>query len=781
MADVEANLRAKVTVDGAKQGTVELNNLANAGDRAGKKLDLMDKFVGSANKALNYLAVGMDKLNLSYEKGDISLDSYNKKLDKLSNSMSRLQKIARGTSDIFNQFGKTQQIHAQIAGSNTREAAQANRFNTGNIAAQFQDVAVTSAMNMNPLTIGLQQGTQLAYVLGQSKAPLADFAAGVKNLISPVTLLSVGLTALVAVIIQAVDWVNVGKTALNGLASVFDWVGDSLDTVIIGLTAVSIGVLTLNDNLRMNLILSLTASYEKVLYFTSVIKTGFIPALTKAYTVIKNVVTGITAFASKNPLIAGLMLVTTVFTAFTSKAENSEGIFHKIASWFREIAESIGLAKSELTEWEEDLTKMLDKAKAELDEKQFENSLIGLSKGEAAYQRMYRKLWKGMMEKSPDNIPDLTTALEIRNLSEQARTLEEDAEAKRKNLKATEDAARAQEKLFKTTQNLTNSYKDLIASGWEKVEDMKFEQSIQGMSEYDQTIAKTTRDLEKQVEAIRQRALAEGVELPILKNYKSEIEEIAQATADTKLQMDMQTESLKLQDEVINFYSSTTKSFFSDMKSGLKEGQSAWEAFGNAVLNILDKIADKMMNMAVDAIFNGLQTDSAGNKNQGFLGSLISGTMKGVMSAQMPSMNVTGMGNISGGNVAVTNASYTGPFAKGGAFSNGVYNSPTMFAFANGGKFGVMGEAGPEAVMPLTRRSDGSLGVRADGIGGGSPVVVNVINNSNAQARTQERQTEQGTTIDVMIDEMVAQKLGQTGTASNQALTAFNNRQLIAR
>jgi phage-related minor tail protein len=104
-----------------------------------------------------------------------------------------------------------------------------------------------------------------------------------------------------------------------------------------------------------------------------------------------------------------------------------------------------------------------------------------------------------------------------------------------------------------------------------------------------------------------------------------------------------------------------------------------------------------------------------------------------------------------------------------------------MFAFANGGKFGVMGEAGPEAVMPLTRRSDGSLGVRADGIGGGSPVVVNVINNSNARATTQQRQTEQGTTIDVMIDELVAQKLGQQGTASNQALTAFNNRQLVAR
>ncbi|MDE9447754.1 phage tail tape measure protein, partial [Xenorhabdus bovienii] len=38
-------------------------------------------------------------------------------------------------------------------------------------------------------------------------------------------------------------------------------------------------------------------------------------------------------------------------------------------------------------------------------------------------------------------------------------------------------------------------------------------------------------------------------------------------------------------------------------------------------------------------------------------------------------------------------------------------NSPTLFAFAKGA--GLMGEAGPEAIMPLTRGADGSLGVRA--------------------------------------------------------------------
>jgi phage-related minor tail protein len=62
-------------------------------------------------------------------------------------------------------------------------------------------------------------------------------------------------------------------------------------------------------------------------------------------------------------------------------------------------------------------------------------------------------------------------------------------------------------------------------------------------------------------------------------------------------------------------------------------------------------------------------------------------------------------------------------FAKGGAFqggrvvpfaSGGVVASPSYFPLADG-RTGLMGEAGPEAVMPLTRGPDGRLGVAAQG------------------------------------------------------------------
>ena len=60
------------------------------------------------------------------------------------------------------------------------------------------------------------------------------------------------------------------------------------------------------------------------------------------------------------------------------------------------------------------------------------------------------------------------------------------------------------------------------------------------------------------------------------------------------------------------------------------------------------------------------------------------------------------------------------PFAKGAAFGagrvaafarGGVVDGPTHFPMRGG--VGLMGEAGPEAIMPLARGADGGLGVRA--------------------------------------------------------------------
>ena len=64
-------------------------------------------------------------------------------------------------------------------------------------------------------------------------------------------------------------------------------------------------------------------------------------------------------------------------------------------------------------------------------------------------------------------------------------------------------------------------------------------------------------------------------------------------------------------------------------------------------------------------------------------------------------------------------------FADGGAFTNTIVSKPTAFGMSNG-KTGIAGEAGPEAIMPLTRTSSGKLGVIAMGGGGAGGTQINV-------------------------------------------------------
>ena len=155
-------------------------------------------------------------------------------------------------------------------------------------------------------------------------------------------------------------------------------------------------------------------------------------------------------------------------------------------------------------------------------------------------------------------------------------------------------------------------------------------------------------------------------------------------------------------DETIEFAKSTTKSFFSDLKNDLSQGVSAVKAFGNAFLNVLNKIADKILDLAIDDFF-----DSPGVKKFFKGGGGIAkffGFAKG--------------GAFEGGSQK---------FAKGGAFTNSIVDKPTLFQFAKGAKMGEMGEAGPEAIMPLKRGSDGSLGVQMYGqpTGGSGDTSVN--------------------------------------------------------
>lgn len=147
---------------------------------------------------------------------------------------------------------------------------------------------------------------------------------------------------------------------------------------------------------------------------------------------------------------------------------------------------------------------------------------------------------------------------------------------------------------------------------------------------------------------------------------------------------------------------------FAGIITGTKDAKAAFSDMATSILNDLTKMMVRMMITA--PLASALGGAFGGG---GLIGSLF-GSAKG---------NAFDQGRVT-------------PFARGG-----VINRPTLFPMANGA--GLMGEAGPEAVMPLMRLPSGKLGVSAPG--GGSKVTVNsVVNNHHSGADVQQNVTDDG-------------------------------------
>jgi hypothetical protein len=80
------------------------------------------------------------------------------------------------------------------------------RGQTANLAAQFQDIGVQLASGTSPLTVALQQGTQISAVLGEGRGGAAgavkSLGAAFASVVSPVSLLTIGAIALGGALLQ---------------------------------------------------------------------------------------------------------------------------------------------------------------------------------------------------------------------------------------------------------------------------------------------------------------------------------------------------------------------------------------------------------------------------------------------------------------------------------------------------------------------------------------------------------------------------------------------------
>ena len=203
-----------------------------------------------------------------------------------------------------------------------------------------------------------------------------------------------------------------------------------------------------------------------------------------------------------------------------------------------------------------------------------------------------------------------------------------------------------------------------------------------------------------------------------------------QELRDSKTAYETAIEGTSLATEATDIFLAT----FDTAVNGVAQGtQSMSEAFENMTKAILLQVGKLL---AITAIGNSLKGSG------GFLGQV-------------------GAALLAEKGAVVSGGRHLTAYAKGG-----VVNSPTVFPMSGGGSgsFGLMGESGSEAVLPLSRMSNGNLGVESSGM--------NVVINNNASGvEVRPRQTEDGLTIDVVMS-AVSQAVRRGGNEVSESFEA---------
>ncbi|WP_050999888.1 phage tail length tape measure family protein [Sinorhizobium fredii] len=221
----EAVLGFKIDSSQASTAGADLDRLAASAAKTEKAVESLEaeaarlgKAVGKAGEEARKALPPVDGLGRSFGAQDQHVKAFRAEVERLTMAY---QPLARETKNYEARVSDLQRAHrmgiisaqqmtqqldrermayerlktsATTAGAAVK-AANANsprgggqNFNSANIAAQLQDVAVTSAMGMSPLQIALQQGTQMAAVLGPmgatgAKAATASAAIALRPLL----------------------------------------------------------------------------------------------------------------------------------------------------------------------------------------------------------------------------------------------------------------------------------------------------------------------------------------------------------------------------------------------------------------------------------------------------------------------------------------------------------------------------------------------------------------------------------------------------------------------
>jgi hypothetical protein len=280
--------------------------------------------------------------------------------------------------------------------------------------------------------------------------------------------------------------------------------------------------------------------------------------------------------------------------------------------------------------------------------------------------------------------------------------------------------------------------------------------------EIQQKIAKL--ELDKWIIENKTKMKAEGVSEEEFRNLQKRLhieQQIAQTRKDWEKQGFMGGVKEFATQQVIDsqtYLAKSTTQFLQDMKSTMSDQlSSVWIEFANTGALNFQKLGeafrDRFIKLAMDLIVNQLWTALSQVLMQALniLGVMGGGTGGGASLVGVSSgYSTAGWGNwfsSAHGNIFHT-------FDRGG-----IVTKPTLFPMADG--MGLMGEAGYESVMPLTRTASGDLGVRSVG-GDTKPQVTVIVNNNSSKVDTKTEQNANGDVI-TTIDDLAAKAYSRRG------------------
>ncbi|MDN6088193.1 MAG: phage tail tape measure protein [Enterobacterales bacterium] len=178
------------------------------------------------------------------------------------------------------------------------------------------------------------------------------------------------------------------------------------------------------------------------------------------------------------------------------------------------------------------------------------------------------------------------------------------------------------------------------------------------------------------------------------------------------------------------------------------------QTFKEGMINLFSTLTQTLIQNLVDMAAQALITNTILSSIMGIGSSFVGGAA----SSSAGATGATGgMGMGTGWQNYVPNAKggvYSSPSLS--AFSGQIVDRPTTFAFAKGA--GLMGEAGPEAIMPLKRGADGSLGVRMVGanqqaVSAAPQVTINIDSSGNTATQASVGYEQFGADIGRYVDQ----------------------------